>query len=191
MYVVNFKVLGFSFKTKDELLKQEENIVGGQIDVTRVGLMSWKFHAFLSPEENHKLHRINRNCLLNAKNDSIGTVMDQLVIRNLFPEIDYEYRNGQYLINKNTDNDRKDFIIYGFGALTGIHPNKINVRIEDGFTNISERRYDFNKISNYFSWFDPFIVLNRNNELVMEFDVKSKYKIYGMTSEALGAHVVG
>lgn len=181
-----------SFVSREELLKQNPNV--SDVSINRVGLMAWKFHSFLSPDDNHELHKINKNCLLNAKNDKICSAIDALVIRNLFPELDYEVVNDEYRINRTVDCDRKDSIIYGFGALSGVQPKKVEVNIKtfryDDFISL-EKAYEFNNVSMYFSWFNPFIVLNRMDECSIKFDVKGKFKLYGMTSEALGANVVG
>lgn len=175
------------FVDKKELLRQEEQIDKSNIiNMNRVGLMAWKFHSFLSPHENQELHRINKICLLNARTNNISNVVDGLVIRNLFPELDYEFVDGKYRINRNTDSGRKDSIIYGFGALTGLQPKKIHIRIND-----NNRDFKVKPVGLYFNWFEPFIVVNRSDDVSIMFDVNGKFKLYGMTSEALGCNVCG
>ena len=161
------------------------------ISFHKIGLQSYKFHSFLKPEENLELQQIEKVCVQNGLTDSIATVQSGLVIRNFMWIMDVEFAMGQYRINRSTDNDRKTHIIYGFGALEGEEkiPTSVNVKIKDSVRGILQKTYEI-KGDKYFHWFDPFIIVNRNDGVVFNFEPDNvQYKIYGMTCEALGANI--
>lgn len=174
-----------NFVSKQKLLELADK---ADISFHKVGLQSYKFHSFLSPEENNELNKIEKVCLDNGRVDSIGSLQEQLVIRNFMWDLDVEFAMGQYRINRSTNNDRKTHIIYGFGALEGNIPKSVNVVISD-YRN--SQKYEIKK-DGYFHWFEPFIVVNRSDNVTFNFEPDNvQYKIYGMTCEALGANVNG
>ena len=172
-----------SFMNKELLLKEAVE-AEQRIHPSKIGFMAWKFHPFLRPDENRELQRINFVNLHQAILDNISSTESGLVVRNTLSNLDYD---EQYRINRDVDNDRKTHIIYGFGCLDGKVPKSVEAIRGNG------AKYQEYSISNpsYFNWFDPLIVLRRRDDFRFKFDVDAKYKIYGMTCEALGAHVCG
>jgi len=169
------------FYTKKELLAESDK-AKEKIRVGNIGLVSWKYHSFLKPEQNRELQQLISYNIHQGIYDNIDSVVDSLVVRNTMSDWDYK----DYKFNRDTDNDRKTHIIYGMGCLDGTIPNKLDVIIK----NIEKHYTAFGK-EEYFHRFEPMVVLHRNENAEFIFDKPGMYKLYGMTCEALGASIAG
>ena len=174
-----------NFLTKQILLEKEKELPSDRVRINNIGLLSWKRHSFLSPEENRELTVLCRLCVDNGLIDSIGTTVSSLVVRNMMSDLDYKFEKGRYHINREVDSDRKTHIIYGFGVLDGKIPKEVHINVH-GIYHKDETEHD-----GYFHWFEPFIIVNRNDEAMFMFNNSPEIKIYGMTCESLGANVAG